>query len=199
MKHRKFIERWDMKTKSRLKVMMFLLVMVFGISESANAAIVSNSIIEDNIEYYIQVDKSVYDLGEDVEFLYRVTNLGDEEWRISGFSPIFDVVADEKDGEDLNEIWHWSWDKIYPMGSTVFTLGSQESIELNEIWPQINLNGSVEIEDHTQVLAGEYRISGICYPTDISIPIDITIVPEPGSVTLFIIGMSILMRGIRKK
>ena len=39
----------------------------------------SNSIIKDNIEYYIQTDKSVYKLGEKVEMLYRVTNKRGEE------------------------------------------------------------------------------------------------------------------------
>jgi hypothetical protein len=188
-----------MKTKKRLKTMMVVMVVgIFGISESLRAAI-SNSVIEDNIEYYIEVEKSVYDLGEDVEFLYRITNLRDEEWRVITYYPIVDVVVDEKDGEDFNEIWNWSWSQVYPMGPTVFTLGSQESMELNASWPQINLHGSVEIEDHTQVLAGSYRLSGICYISDVSIPVDIDIVPEPGSVTLFIMGISVLMRSKRKK
>ena len=136
----------------------------------------SNSIVEDGIEYYIQTDKAVYNLGEDVDFLYRVTNLRDEEWRIEWGFPIFDVIAEEKDGENFNEIWHWSWDKIHHFGGIVVILGPQESTELNEIWPQIDLNGSVEPEDHTQVPPGRYRISGVFSPTDSSIAVDITIV-----------------------
>ena len=38
----------------------------------------SNSIIKDNIEYYVQTDKKEYKLGESVEMLYRVTNLRDK-------------------------------------------------------------------------------------------------------------------------
>ncbi len=34
----------------------------------------SNFVVQDGIEYYMQTDKSVYDLGEDVEMSYRVTN-----------------------------------------------------------------------------------------------------------------------------
>ena len=176
--------------KKRLKMMMVIMVViVFGISESVRAAI-SNSVIEDDIEYYIEVDKSVYNLGEDVEFSYRITNLSDEEWRITGFFPVFDIVAEEKDGEDFNEIWNFTWGQVHPMGPMLYTLEPQESIELNALWPQIELN----VPDHIQVLAGSYRLSGICYPTDVSIPVDIDIVPEPGSVTLFIIGISVLMR-----
>jgi hypothetical protein len=152
-----------------------------------------NAVEVDDIEYYIQTDKSVYNLGEDVEFLYRITNLSDEEWRIEGLHPIFDVIAEEKNGESFNEIWNWSWDQIYPAGPAIFTLGPYESIELNEIWPQIDLNGSVEIEDHTQVPPGLFRIAGVCYPTDVSVPVDITIIPEPSSLAIFLTGLSILI------
>lgn len=41
--------------------------------------------------------------------------------------------------------------KIHPMGPIFLTLQPDESIELNGTWSQIDLNGSVEIEDHTQV------------------------------------------------
>lgn len=44
-----------------------------------NTPVNSNSIVKDGIEYYIQTDKAVYDLGGDVEMLYRVTNLTDED------------------------------------------------------------------------------------------------------------------------
>ena len=39
----------------------------------------SNPIIKDNIGYYIQTDKSTYKVGENVEMLYRVSNLRSEE------------------------------------------------------------------------------------------------------------------------
>jgi hypothetical protein len=65
-----------------------LVVLVLGTAQVAKANLVnSNSIIQDGIEYYIQTDKFVYDLGENVEILYRVTNLRDEEWRVDGFFP----------------------------------------------------------------------------------------------------------------
>jgi hypothetical protein len=56
-------------------------------------------------------------------------------------------------------------------------LGPKESAEISGIWPQINLNGSVEIEDHTQVLPGTFRVSGIFHPIDTCISVDITIIP----------------------
>ena len=179
--------------KKRMKSVVCASIVILASVVPAKATLVnSNSIVQDDIEYYIQTDKAIYDLGENVGMLYRVTNWRDEEWRIVGFFPIFDVIAEEKDGENFNEIWNWSWDKIHPMGPMVFTLGPQESAELNEIWPQIDLNGSVEIEDHTQVPPGLYRISGVCHPTDLSIPVDITIIPEPCSLVLFVGGLLIV-------
>jgi hypothetical protein len=158
-----------------------------------------NSIEVNDIEYYMQTDKVIYSLGEEVNFLYRVTNLKDEEWRIDGFFPILDVVAEEIDGQNFNEIWNWSWDQFHPMGPMVFTLGPGESAELDDIWPQIDLNGSVDPVDHTQVPPGLYRIAGVCYPTDISIPVDITIVPEPSTLIIFIAGLSVLITTKRAK
>jgi hypothetical protein len=56
-----------------------IFAVLFLLPVCANATVNSNSIIQDDIEYYIQTDKSVYNLGEDVEMLYRVTNLRSED------------------------------------------------------------------------------------------------------------------------
>jgi len=156
----------------------------------ARATLVNpNSIIQDGIEYYFQTDKSVYDLGENVEMLYRVTNLRDEEWRVDGFFPIMDITVEAREGEVFNEIWNWSWDKVHPMGPIVFQLEPGESAEISGVWPQIDLNGSVEIEDHTQVPPGIYRTIGVFYPTHSSIAVDITIIPEPSTFLLLAVGI----------
>jgi hypothetical protein len=175
-----------------------LAVLVLGIAPIAMAVPNSNSIIEDGIEYYIQTDKSIYDLGENVEMLYRVTNLRSEEWRFGYSFPIGDAIVAAKEGEVFNEIWHWSWDKIHPMGPIVFQLGPGESAELNGIWPQIDLNGSVEIEDHTQVPPGMYKMMGVFYPTDSYIVVDMTIIPEPATLSLLGLG-AVILKNLKNK
>jgi hypothetical protein len=185
------------KIRNKIVIQLFF---VLSVIHPTRATVVNwNSIEINDIEYYIQTDKAIYNLGEDVDFLYIVTNLRDEEWRIEWSFPVFDVVAEEKNGENFNEIWNWSWDQIYPHGPVVVTLGPQESIELNEIWPQIDLNGSVEIEDHTQVPPGLYRIAGVCHPTDVSIPVNITIIPEPTSLALLGMGLVRLLIHNKKR
>jgi hypothetical protein len=176
-----------------------LAVMLLGIAPIAMAVLNSNSVIEDDIEYYVQTDKSIYDLGENVELLYRVTNLRGEEWRFTYFFPIADVIVAAKEGEVFNEIWNWSWDKPHSTGPILFQLGPGESAELNGIWPQIDLNGSVEIEDHTQVPLGMYKMTGVFYPTDSHIAVDITIVPEPTTAALLGIGFAGLLTRCKKR
>ena len=72
----------------------------------------SNSIIEDNnIKYYIQTDKKIYNLGEKVEILYKVTNLGKEELVLRTYqSPEFNILI-KKDGGTIWAIYHgwWTW------------------------------------------------------------------------------------------
>ncbi len=174
------------------KIIIAVLAVLLMGAVSANAEIVSNSTMVDDIEYYIQADNSIYDLGEDIEALFRVTNLGDETLSIGTSYPIIDIIVSEKEGEVFNEIWNWSWDQIYPMGPVLFELGPDESVELNGIWPQIDLHGSVEPEEHTQVPPGIYRISGYLTPTSVGVAVEITIVPEPVTVLLLGFGGLIL-------
>jgi len=182
-----------MKTRVSL---IIAVVIVFGLAGMARATLAdSNSIVKDNIEYYVQTDKSVYDLGEDVQVLYRVTNLRDVEWRFNYIPPIVDILVAAEEGGNFNEIWNWGWDKIYPAGPVVFQLEPNESAEISGIWPQINLNGSVEPEDHTPVSPGIYRTSGVFYPTDSSVAVDIAIIPEPTTFLLLGLGGLLLRNG----
>lgn len=178
----------------RKLILMMTGAILFMNGVIVNATMVSNSVIVDDIEYYIQTDDSVYNLGEDVEMLFKVTNLGDVTLSIVTFYPIIDIIVSEKVGETYDEIWKWSWDKIYHTGPVLFKLEPDEFIELSGTWPQIDLNNSVDVVDHTQVPAGIYSVSGYLAPTDISVAVDITIVPEPCSILLLSLGGLILRK-----
>ncbi len=43
-------------------------------SQAPANSVNSNSIVKGDIEYYLQTDKAVYEAGETVQKLYRVTN-----------------------------------------------------------------------------------------------------------------------------
>jgi hypothetical protein len=193
-----------MKTKI-MGVITVALVLVT--SEVARATLVnSNSIIQGGVEYYIQTDKSVYDLEENVEMMFKVTNLRDEEWTFGYMPPVLDIFVAAKEGGNFNTVWFWSWDGIWPAGPKVFQLQPGESVELNGIWPQIDLNNSWDIEDHTQVLPGTYGIGGRIGRSAFNdiignapVTLEITIIPEPGSLALLGIGLMGLLIHNKKK
>jgi hypothetical protein len=184
---------------------MISIVIVLSVAITANAEITSNSMVIDDIEYYIQADNSIYDLGQDVEILHRITNLGEEEWSITTLVPSMRIIVEEKVGEDFNPIWPWDWD-IYPAHHIDFILQPEESAEISAIWPQIDQKGTGDISDDVQVSPGIYRLGGIFSsyslpPIDDDISLSITIVPEPATICLVAFGFAgiILSRKQRDK
>jgi len=152
----------------------------------------SNSVIEDGIEYYIETDKVVYDLGEDVEILYRITNLRDEELRVRGLAPVQDFFVAQEEGQDFKEMWRWGWFNNPSTGPSVLSLEPNESDAISDIWPQTDWNGTFDIKDDFQVVPGRYRISGVVNRIE-RVNVDINIIPEPCSLVLFATSMSILI------
>ncbi|MCK4291707.1 MAG: hypothetical protein KAY65_00815 [Planctomycetes bacterium] len=172
-------------------------VVVVGATEGWAGLVPVNaaSVTRDGIEYYIETDKCVYDLEEDVEILYRVTNLTDEDWRVSGAGTMMDIVVAAKEGDNWREVWWWHWYKGGSAGPSVLELQPNESVEISDIWPQIDYKWTPEIEDDTKVSLGVYRISGV-FPRIINsyVALDIAIIPEPSSMALFLTGTFLLIR-----
>jgi len=94
------------ETRKNVKRLFFARIIILCLVGYAKATIIdSNSIIKDGIEYYIQTDKAVYDLGENVEILYRVTNLTDNPVSIGEvllFGPCYNVIVTDNSN---NEVW----------------------------------------------------------------------------------------------
>jgi len=113
----------------------------------------SNSIVKDNIEYYMQTDRSIYNLGENVEMLYRVTNLRDENVTFGFTCGPVDNLCDyivEKDGERV-------WDNLFrdaTMALTYFTLKPSESREYTKAWDMTYKNGN-------KIVPGNYVATGV--------------------------------------
>jgi hypothetical protein len=166
-----------------------LVVLVLGTAQVAKANLVnSNSIIQDGIEYYIQTDKFVYDLGENVEILYRVTNLRDEDVTF-GFpnSPEWNFWV-EKDGKNV-----WTAVKGWWTMVTVFTLGPGECREFPTYAPPCiwdmrdNENNLIDVGEY-EVIGGFDAGAAANYEySRVSVPI--TIIPEPATFLLLAVGI----------
>lgn len=188
-----------MRQKNERKAVLLQVFFVLAIICQNHALAVNwNSIEVNDIEYYIQTDKSVYDLGENVEMLYRVTNLGTEDVKIfCSRSPEFNLWV-QKDEETIwmkAQGWYWS--------SPGITLLVGESTELTHDWGMID-------DDDNLVEQGIYDVVGVMYNepwndyngrdysiTEVAVPI--TIVPEPVSLTLFVAGLYILHNFNKKR
>ena len=109
----------------------------------------SNSIVVDGIEYYIQTDKSVYKLEEDVKMLYKVTNLRDEDVTFTfGGSPEWNFWV-EKDGEVIWRAVEGWWAE-----GTAFTLAPNEYKEFRYVWDMKDHKGNLVID------IGKYNVLG---------------------------------------
>lgn len=170
-----------------------LIGLVLGITPIAMAVPDSNSIIEDGIEYYMQTDKSIYDLGESVEMLYRVTNLGDEDVTFEFTGGPVDDRCDyivEKDGGRI-------WDNLGRPSTTdltEFILSPLESRVFTHLWDMTDSGGN-------QITPGTYEITGsldhvLLVQKDRYIPVTVSIeiIPEPATLLLFGMGSLILLR-----
>ncbi len=146
----------------------------------------SNTIIEDGIEYYVKTDKSVYELGEHTEILYRITNLTDEEWWVSGLGYVRDILVEVKEGQSFRPVWSFGSEIPSLPGPGGLRLQPGESTEWRVPWPQFNINWTGYPWEYHQAPPGTYRITGVVDgyrwppepPMEIhtSVSVDITVV-----------------------
>lgn len=191
--------------KSKICAVMVALALAGGAREARGT--LSNSIVKDNIEYYIQTDKAVYDLGEDVELLYRITNWRNETWEVGAIGSTMDIVVSAKDGEEEREVWMWHWYRGGHGGPVEFKLEPGEAKEIRGIWPQVDYKGTVMMDDDSAVSAGTYRVEAIFKysvggnvgVTEKPVALDIAVVPEPGSFGLFALGVLCLRRHSKRR
>jgi hypothetical protein len=168
-------------------------VLMLGVTSVAMAVPNSNSIIEDGIEYYIQTDKAIYNLGDDVEMLFRVTNLTDSDVQIGcSRSGEFNLLVEDDD----NTVWaaaHW-----FLWFSPGIELSSGESINIPYIWDMLDDNDNL-------VTLGIYDVVGLMYNepwnyynhgeyvlTEVAVPINI--IPEPTTILLLSLGAGLMVR-----
>jgi len=114
-----------------------------------NEAVNSNYRVEDGIEYYLEVDKFVYDSGEGVRMLYRVTNLSDEDVEF-GFPgcPVWNFWV-KKDGENI-----WAAVRLLLPVITTLELRAGEYEEYLYVWNMEDNEGGLVGPGEYDAVAG---------------------------------------------
>jgi len=119
----------------------------------------SNSQVKDGIEYYLETDRPVYRVGEKVQIVYKLTNVGEgyvdleclyyPEWWV------LLVITDEAD----NTIWVNLRDPPPGDGRTIHLGPSQSSAEYREVWNMMHDNSTDRRDDDFFVGPGSYKIT----------------------------------------
>ncbi len=142
-----------------------------------------------NLEYTIETDKAIYQLGEQVHIVQEYSNLSDDAVTFIFYqSPGFDMWVLK--GADV--IWHqvkgWQNDIAHP------TLSAGESFRSEYSWGMVDDNGN-------PVAPGEYEVLGVMvggpdpamagceYPAAPSTTI--TIIPEPTTLVSLLVGLGL--------
>lgn len=112
----------------------------------------SNSILKDGIEYYMQTDKFIYNSGEEVKMLYRVTNLTDQDVTFNFTDQVQHYFTVKDDGNLI-----WDAPKVGFPALSCFTLSPNGYKEYSENWDMVDNQGVL-------IVPGNYEITGSLHP-----------------------------------
>lgn len=176
---------------NRVVFVSLMSIAIFCLSSIAMADTVSvnfNSKVIDGIEFYVQTDKAIYNLGENVEMLYKVTNFNDYSVNFGfGHMPEWNFWV-EQNGINI-------WTKVqFPLAVAIsYTIDPGESRVYPYIppviWNMKDNDGSLISSGIYEVIGGyDWNwINGSYDYSKISVPI--TIIPEPSSVMILSLGV----------
>jgi hypothetical protein len=163
----------------------------------------SNSIIKDNIEYYMQTDEPVYQLGDTVEMLYSATNLGPEEVTIGWVAadPLAHYTFAVMQGDA--QIWRYNYLTMV-LGFEPFTLVPYQSRSFQTTWNLMhnnstpwNLDDDFPVSPGTYTAIGELDLVPSLKCNRVPVSVCIQVVPEPATIFLLALPALVILRSRR--
>ncbi len=147
-------------------------VLLCGLLTSDLAAEITPLPTGDDLEYSLETDKTIYQLGETVYATHTITNPLDV--------PV-DVEFAQESGFDLWVLKNGEriWQQYTAFKCVIWTrtFAPGEILEFDYTWDMTDNDGNA-------VLPGEYELVGVIYGHGRNVSTNITIVPEPAMVTL---------------
>ena len=138
------------------------------------------------LESSIETDKTIYQLGETVYATHTITNPHDSSIDVEflqepGFN-LWIMQGDSTIYVEYQAAFWVIWNRTFEPG---------EILEFNYTWDMTDKFGDA-------VLPGEYELVGVIYGGGHNASTNITIVPEPGTPALLVIGGLGMLKRMRK-
>ncbi|UCF44114.1 MAG: hypothetical protein JSV99_04115 [Planctomycetota bacterium] len=179
---------------------LVLILLVALPTRAAATLLNSNSIIEDNIEYYMQTDKFVYHHGEIVDMFYSATNLGPDDVTIGWVAadPLAHYTFKVMQGNA--QIWRYNY--ITPvLAFEPFTLGPYQSRAFQTAWNLMHNNGTpwnpdddFPVSPGTYSAIGELNLVPFLKCDRVPVSVCLQVIPEPATIFLLALPALVLLR-----
>ena len=140
-----------------------LIILIFSLPLILNAQYENeNSIMIDNIEYYMATDQDTYVVGDSVHMKYQISNLSSSPITLCfGSAQIYDFFVTQ----ESTEIWYWSFGKAFPDIIWDMTINPGDSTTAFYSWNMSDNSGN-------PILPGGYEVTGF-YDCSSNVPVSV--------------------------
>jgi hypothetical protein len=200
-----------METRKLREKTIIAILTILCTATISKATFVDANAVEEGIEYYIRIDKDVYQLGEAIEMMHRLTNVGEQTlnvYEISFYTYRLELTRPEGD-TIFAQYFGPPFPPMPPGLPDIITLNPGEYMEWRwDITSKLNTWGiDGEWVEEPFATVGQYSVSskynGYIFteperPVNIeSGPLDFFIIPEPASIALLGLASAFLL--VRRK